>query len=195
MNGAWNYICTYRSVAITATCPRPFISDGPGTRTWHEAAQGEILTPWKKIRGHSGRYDLYRQRNPVRARFGADCRDHGTCAEGVSCGGRRGDLHGGEPWNRDRGETHRLQAGRDQSELWASIHGNDRAKSFSVGSHTLGGIPWKLPSGPGVRVHEHQYRPYVSVAGTDPRESWKDTLKQVTDLNPRTIYLGVQPDH
>ena len=37
-------------------------------------------------------------------------------------GGRRGDLHGGEPWNRDKGETHRLQAGRDQSpELWTPI--------------------------------------------------------------------------
>ena len=49
------------------------------------------------------------------AGFSADRRDHGICAEGVSCGGRRGDLYGGEPWNRDKGETHRLQAGRDQS--------------------------------------------------------------------------------
>ena len=57
----------------------------------------------------------------------------------------------------------------------------------------LGGIPGELPSGPGVWVHEHQYRPYVSVAGTDPRVL-EGHLKAGHGPESGT-YLGVQPDH
>ncbi len=63
---------------------------------------------------------------------------------------------------------------------------NDRELKASRPDPYLGGIPGELPSGPECGFTNINIDLMSALPG-QTRESWKDTLKRVTDLNPEHI--------